>query len=106
MDYYTEQYARNGLHGTLNWYRTREANWKDELELHKQTIDIPAMFIQATRDSVLKPEMSAGMNKYVTKLTRREVNAAHWALWERNVEVNGFIGEWFAKCVFGRESKL
>jgi soluble epoxide hydrolase / lipid-phosphate phosphatase len=35
MDYYVDQYSRSGLHGTVNWYRTREANWKDEKELVK-----------------------------------------------------------------------
>lgn len=106
MDWYAGEYSRNGLHGPLNWYRTRQANWEDELQLKKAKIEIPCLFIQATRDNVLKPEMSAGMEKYVTNLTRREVNAAHWALWERPNEVNAFIKEWFGRCVFGRESKL
>jgi len=70
------------------------------------TIDIPALFIQATRDNVLKPEMSVGMEKYITSLTRREVVAGHWALMEKPDEVNGFLTEWFSSCVFGRESKL
>ena len=59
-----------------------------------------------TRDTVLKPEMSKGMEKWITNLTRREVDAAHWAMWERPNEVNDFLKEWFVKVVFGRESKL
>jgi soluble epoxide hydrolase/lipid-phosphate phosphatase len=50
--------------------------------------------------------MAAGMDKLVTKLTRREVVAAHWALWEKPEECNAHIREWFENVVFGRESKL
>lgn len=32
MDYYVQEYSRHGLHGPLNWYRTREVNWQDERE--------------------------------------------------------------------------
>jgi soluble epoxide hydrolase/lipid-phosphate phosphatase len=50
--------------------------------------------------------MSAGMEKLVTKLTKREVVAAHWALWEKPEECNGHIREWFENVVFGQKSKL
>ena len=33
LDFYADEYARNGVHGGLNWYRTREVNFEDELEL-------------------------------------------------------------------------
>ncbi|TID15168.1 Alpha/Beta hydrolase protein [Venturia nashicola] len=106
VDYYVQEYSRNGLHGPLNWYRTRKANWEDELKLSKNTIDIPTLFIEAANDSVLKPEMSFGMERYVPNLSRRSVNAAHWAMWERPSEVNEFVKKWFASCVFGRDVKL
>ena len=50
LDYYADQYAKNGMHGTrkaqnirieeaseinqviVNWYRTREQNYQDELQ--------------------------------------------------------------------------
>ena len=35
LDFYADEYARNGMHGGLNWYRTREVNFNDELELIK-----------------------------------------------------------------------
>lgn len=31
MEYYVREYARHGIHGPLNWYRTRELNYVDEL---------------------------------------------------------------------------
>jgi len=106
MDYYVDQYSRTGLHGPLNWYRTRQVNWEEERELSKLTIDIPTLFVQASKDSVLKPEMSAGMDKYLPNLTRREIVAQHWVLWERSEAANGILKEWFSNVVFGRQSKL
>ncbi|KAL8690090.1 MAG: hypothetical protein Q9218_004389 [Villophora microphyllina] len=94
LDYYTDQYVKNGLHGTLNWYRTREQNYKDELELKKRTIEIPVLFIQATRDRALPPSMSEGMEKNVPKLMKKTIEADHWALWEAPEQVNSLIIDW------------
>ncbi|KAL8777016.1 MAG: hypothetical protein Q9213_008045 [Squamulea squamosa] len=83
LDFYADQYARNGIHGTLNWYRNREQNFKDELGLEKTTIDVPVLFITATKDEALPPSMSRAMDKYIPDLTRKEVDTHHWALWEQ-----------------------
>ncbi|KAL8775331.1 MAG: hypothetical protein Q9209_000338 [Squamulea sp. 1 TL-2023] len=58
LDFYADQYAKNGIHGTL-------------------------LFIAATKDEALPPSMSRAMDKYVPDLTRKEVDAHHWALWEQ-----------------------
>lgn len=106
LDYYTDQFARSGMHGPCNWYRTREQNFKDELKLDQRSIHQPTLFIQATKDSVLKPEMSTGMEAYISDLTRKEVAASHWALWHAPQEVNAFIKEWMEDVVFGKKSVL
>lgn len=31
LEYYTREYMRHGLHGPLNWYRTRRINFEDDL---------------------------------------------------------------------------
>ena len=64
------------------------------------------MFITATRDSVLKPEMAAGMGKLIPDLRTKEVDASHWALWERPAEVNGYVKDWFEEVVFAPKSNL
>jgi soluble epoxide hydrolase / lipid-phosphate phosphatase len=69
-------------------------------------VEVPCMFIQATRDNVLKPEMAAGMERLVPNLVRKEVVASHWALWERPAEVNQHIKDWFEQVVFARRSNL
>ncbi|KAF2001615.1 alpha/beta-hydrolase [Amniculicola lignicola CBS 123094] len=95
LDYYVKEYCRHGIHSTLNWYRTRKSNWEEDLGLlDKKVIAIPSLFIQATYDSVLKPEMARGMNEYLPNLTRGEVAATHWALTQKPDEVNAIIRKW------------
>jgi len=59
------------------------------------------MYILATKDGVLRPELSQGMEKYFSKLTRKEVPAGHWALWQTAEQVNGFLTEWLNSVAFG-----
>lgn len=99
MDYYVEQYSRNGLHGTLNWYRTREVNWREEKDLQTARLNVPVLFIQANRDNVLLPSLSEGMESHIPRLTRGEVNAGHWALWQAPGEVNHMLKGWFETVV-------
>lgn len=106
MKFMVEQYSRNGMHGPLNWYRSREANFKDEQRLTHRKMDHPVLFILATRDNVLTKEFSAGMEKVVPNLTRREVEAGHWALWQASDEVNRHIKNYLEMIVFGGKSTL
>jgi soluble epoxide hydrolase/lipid-phosphate phosphatase len=79
----------------VNWYRTRRANWEeDQALLDKKTITQPVLFIQATHDSVLKPEMSKNMEQFIPNMTRGEVAASHWALTQAPEEVNKIICQW------------
>ncbi|KAK3214251.1 hypothetical protein GRF29_28g2487914 [Pseudopithomyces chartarum] len=107
LDYYVKEYSRHGIHGPLNWYRTRKVNWEqDKAILDKKTISIPTLFITATNDSVLKPEMSKGMEKFFPKLTRGEVKASHWALTQTPEQVNEIIAKWLDKQGLGSRSSL
>lgn len=83
---------------TVNWYRQRRTNWEeDQALLSKKTIHQPVLFIQATYDSVLKPEMSKSMDALIPNLTRSEVAATHWALTQKPDEVNRLIRQWLEK---------
>lgn len=122
LDYYVNEYARHGVNGPLNWYRTREVNymneWRDffrsgmnvgpqaqeEMKLKQEVL-----YVLAKKDQALKPWMAANMEKRIPNLTRGEVDAGHWALWERPEECNRIIEGWLNEKVFpsfGRESKL
>ncbi len=59
----------------------------------RKKLELPLLFIQATKDHALPPSMSQGMEEYCTDMTRRSVATSHWALWEAPEEVNGFIME-------------
>ncbi|PLB37021.1 alpha/beta fold hydrolase [Aspergillus candidus] len=100
LDYYVSQYARNGLHGPLNWYRTRQKNHTDELTLLNRTITAPVLFIQALRDSALPPHLGRNMASKLPSLTVETVDSTHWALWEKPAEVNAFVGRWLEEVVF------
>jgi pimeloyl-ACP methyl ester carboxylesterase len=114
LEYYVKQYSRHGIHptcksihtyqpttwltSTVNWYRQRRTNWEeDQTLLDKKTIQQPVLFIQATYDSVLKPEMSKSMDSLIPRLTRGEVAATHWALTQKPADVNLIIRQWLEK---------
>lgn len=62
--------------------------------LDKKDINVPVLFIQATKDDALPPAMSEGMEQHIPNLTRKSVDTSHWALWEAPKQVNHFIKEW------------
>ncbi|KAI9706758.1 MAG: hypothetical protein M1820_004728 [Bogoriella megaspora] len=107
LDYYADQYARNGLHGPCNWYRTRKANFEDEKNLDRPaTIKCPVLFILASKDNVLTRSVAQGIEKTIPNLTQREVDAGHWALWQATEQVNTHVIEWLDSAVFGGKSSL
>jgi soluble epoxide hydrolase / lipid-phosphate phosphatase len=50
--------------------------------------------------------MAARMGRNFDNLTKREVVAGHWALWEASGEVNEALKEWFHSQVFSSKSSL
>lgn len=100
---------KNGINGPCNWYRTRKVNFEDEKNLpadQRKGIKQPTLFIQATKDNVLTPDLARGMGKAIPNLSTREVPASHWALWHTPQETNDILREWFEGVVFGGKSKL
>jgi pimeloyl-ACP methyl ester carboxylesterase len=114
IEFYAQEYARHGLRGPLNWYRTGELNHLDNLRLffengknldRKIGIEQESFFLLATKDVALQPWMAKNMGRSIPRLTRREVDAGHWCMWEKPEEVNAHIGEWLKTKVF-KEAKL
>ncbi|PHH63974.1 hypothetical protein CDD81_5193 [Ophiocordyceps australis] len=89
------------MRGPLNWYRMGAINRNDEKDLGEKDIifQMPTLFIAATRDAALPPYLSRGMESYMPKLTRGEVDSTHWALIETADEVNDMIGKWLSKIM-------
>lgn len=86
---------------SVNWYRTREINYNDELAILNQRITVPVLFIQALRDPALPPHLGRSMLKTVPRLSLKQVDTSHWALWEKPEDVNGIIAKWMTEVVFG-----
>ncbi|EAW14544.1 alpha/beta fold hydrolase [Aspergillus clavatus NRRL 1] len=100
LEYYAREFSRNGLRGPLNWYRTREINYEEELAILHRRITAPVLFIQALKDAALPAHLGSGMTKTIPHLTFQQVDTSHWALWERPKEVNEMIAWWLEEVVF------
>lgn len=110
LDFYVQEYSRHGLRGPLNWYRTQELNYTDDLafffdngkDMKKEVyVEQECLFVLATKDQALKPWMANKMGERVKKLTRRDVQAGHWCLWEKPEELNAAIKGWLEDKVWG-----
>ncbi|CAK4032411.1 related to epoxide hydrolase [Lecanosticta acicola] len=109
IDFYVQEFMKNGIHGPLNWYRTRKVNWEDEKSIPaslRTTIRQPVLYILATKDEVLTRDMGRNMETMCPNLTRGEVPAGHWALWQTPEQINGLLKGWVEGVVFGGKSKL
>jgi len=97
IDFYADEYVKNGMAGPLRWYKTNRVNFDEErplLEQDKLKITVPSLLVVATKDAALPPAMSADAEKhYSNGFIKREVDSSHWALWEKPAETNKHIGE-------------
>lgn len=75
------------------------------IRLKKETIDVPALFIPASRDAILKPAMARGMHQYIPNLKVKKVDAGHWAQLEKKAEVTDIIKQWLSE-LRGSKSSL
>jgi pimeloyl-ACP methyl ester carboxylesterase len=95
-NFYVDEYSRHGMHGPLNWYRTRRINYEEEqilVNANRTRVSQPSLMLTATHDLALPPVMTKGMSQYFDSLAIKEVNATHWALWEAPEEVNKHLGD-------------
>ncbi|RKF62846.1 Bifunctional epoxide hydrolase 2 [Golovinomyces cichoracearum] len=97
LDFYVKSYLRNGIRGTLNWYRTDKLNF-DEQEsvfsvIDKPLFDMPVLFISCSSDGAVPPSLSKGMDIWFRNLTRKEINTGHWAMVENSEVVNQCMRE-------------
>ncbi|KAI7230267.1 alpha/beta-hydrolase [Hortaea werneckii] len=109
IDFYVQQFTKNGFEGPCNWYRTRRLNWEQDQNIPAATrnhLPQPVLFIQAKYDGILIPKLSQGMEKAIPNLTRAEVPASHWALWHTPELTNETIQKWIEGVVLGGKAKL
>jgi soluble epoxide hydrolase/lipid-phosphate phosphatase len=110
LDYYAGEYARNGIRGPNNWYRTRELNFSNEYEYFLEQpggtlkpdpgIDQDILYIATKNDRILTPAMCEASKPFCKRHRMKVVDADHWALWENPNAVNDAIREWLNEVVF------
>jgi pimeloyl-ACP methyl ester carboxylesterase len=114
LEFYTQEYSRHGLRGPLNWYRTGELNYLDDMRVffdggkdtgRRVNVEQESFFLLAKKDLALQEWMAEKMGQRIPRLTRKSVDAGHWCMWERPQEVNELIGEWLKTKVF-KDAKL
>ncbi|KAJ5307726.1 alpha/beta hydrolase [Penicillium atrosanguineum] len=99
MEYYVDEYARNGLRGPCNTYRTGYQNFVDELSFLDDedgtAVKCPTLFLRATEDFAIPASMVEAMAPYVKELTIEDVRSSHWIMLERPQKVNEVLEAWF-----------
>lgn len=99
LEYYVDQYARNGFHGPLNWYKIRYQNHLDEKKFSQERdlIKVPTLYVGATKDVATPPSMAGNQHLYIRDLTSREVESSHWVLVEVPNQLLAILEEWLPK---------
>jgi pimeloyl-ACP methyl ester carboxylesterase len=94
-------FASDGAHGVALY---RANFWNRLSRPHPRTTDIPVQIIVATKDHYVSPAMSEGVERWATRLWRREVDAGHWLPRTHPELVAGFVAELVDHVEGGPES--
>ncbi|KAF7563949.1 hypothetical protein G7046_g139 [Stylonectria norvegica] len=110
IDHFVQEYSRTGMHGPMNWYRTRHINTKDERSLAcrdaKTRLHIPAMLVMPGQDPMSPSSLADEQERYFTAGLRKEAvpEASHWVLIQFPKKSNGYIGEFVHDVLASEES--
>jgi len=90
FEIFVAAFEKTGFRGGLNWYRNFDRNWETTAYLSGATVRAPALMITAELDAVLRPEMAAGMERWVPNLRDTVLieGSGHWTQQEKPDEVN------------------
>lgn len=106
VEYYADQFRKNGIDKALNWYRNRLTNFEEEKILPTNRVEQPTLFVLAAKDDILTRDMATGIGRYIPNLTRQEVSTGHWALWQAPQQINDYMRDWLNQVVFAGRSSL
>ncbi|KAL2098838.1 hypothetical protein ACEWY4_005318 [Coilia grayii] len=95
LNYYVQEYRKNGFRGPLNWYRNVEANWRWMCSRPRAKLLMPALMVTAGKDPVLLPVFARGMENMIPNLSRGHIEeCGHWTQMERPAELNRILLGW------------
>jgi len=130
--YYVKVFNKQKFGPGLNYYRTGELNWRDELQFvnvrhinqssysavnyslcqftpqrpTSMLIKAPVLMITAGLDFILTPDLTKGMENSVVSLTREHIpNAGHWLHMEQAATVNQCLLRWLDTVVGRNQTK-
>jgi pimeloyl-ACP methyl ester carboxylesterase len=99
LAFYTDEFARTGFRGGLNWYRNIDRNWELAGAFAGARVTVPALYIVGDRDLVVAfrgvNELIANLPTFVPGLrgTVMLKGCGHWTQQERVADVNAAILE-------------
>ncbi|KAI9269890.1 Alpha/Beta hydrolase protein [Sporodiniella umbellata] len=97
MEYYVNQYTKNGSRGGLNWYKQTYNNYVQCKHLDP-IIRKPSLMVVAEKDAALPPSMAKNMPEHIPGVQIEHVkDSGHWILWEKPEECNALLKSFLAK---------
>lgn len=81
LSLYAQAYRASGHEAPTMVYRTINRHW-EERKAFDPMITVPALMVTASRDMMLPPEASHGMEERCSNLSRAEIDSGHWVMWE------------------------
>ncbi len=95
LDFYANEFERNGLRGPLNRYRNMDRDWEELSQLADAKIQQPALFLAGDRDPVIRMVQPEGMKADIPNLQLPAFipHCGHWTQQEKPDEVNAALIE-------------
>jgi len=95
LEYYSEQFAKSGFRGAVNWYRNLDRNSELLAFLKNAKIEQPSIFIAGEKDGVVQMYRDAydGLERSMPRLLHKTLipNAGHWVQQEQPEAVNRLL---------------
>jgi pimeloyl-ACP methyl ester carboxylesterase len=94
IDFYANEFKRNGFRGGLNWYRNIDRNWELFAPWSGVKVTVPALYVAGDRDLVVAfrgmDKLLVAFKQFVPQLrdTIMLPSCGHWTQQERPAEVN------------------
>lgn len=100
LDFFVQEFTRNGFRGGLNWYRNIDRMWELTRFLCGAKIHQPSLFVVGEFDPVIpmSPRAYDAVKDTMPNLQKKALipGAGHWIQQERPVEVNRLLLEFLA----------
>jgi len=93
LDFYSNEFARTGFTGGINWYRNFDRNWELTPQLDGAKVEVPSLFIGGALDPVITMSPPGIMDGWLSdhRGTVLIDDAGHWVQQEKPAESNAAL---------------